>query len=54
MLMLQGAAVRIVSTSYVKMEESVVAVMVWNTVIAPVATVACAVKDLIVKTTVLQ
>jgi hypothetical protein len=50
--MFQGVAVRIVSTSYVRMEESVTSLMVSNNVIAPVGTVACAVKDLIVKTTV--
>lgn len=50
--MLQGVAVRIVSASYVRTEESVTALMASNNVIAPVGTVACAVKDLTVKTTV--
>jgi hypothetical protein len=50
--MLQGVAVRIVPIWYVKMEESVIVLVVQNIVIAPAGTVACVVRGLIVTTTV--
>lgn len=50
--MLQGVAVKIASTCYVRMEESVIMLMVLKSVIVPMDTLACTVKGLSVKVTV--